>query len=319
MSEGTEDLENILNEAAGVETKPKPKAQPVPETAPQQARENNAVFADQAPVKYMTQEEYVRRELGFEIGVDAVPLPSRGLLYPEGHPLHKAEHVEYKAMTTKEENILLSPALIKKGTMIKELIKSSLMNKDIDVETLVSGDRTALLIAIRSSGYDEVYSPTVNCPRCEAENEMHINLNELDILPLNLDPVVPGENLFEFVLPRTQKVVRFKFLTVGEEEREAQEQELRKKRGLANQQAVTTRLNSTIVSVDGDTNRSNIIRFVEHMPAKDSRALRQYIQKHEPGVQSEVEFVCRECDHVGNIALPIDSEFFWPKAETGTD
>jgi hypothetical protein len=73
------------------------------------------------------------------------------LVYASGHPLHNCETVEYRAMTAKEEDILMSQALNKRGTVIAELIKSCLINKDIDVSTLLSGDRNALMIAIRAS------------------------------------------------------------------------------------------------------------------------------------------------------------------------
>ena len=72
----------------------------------------------------ITAQQYARQELGVEITVDAVPLPSKGKVYPQGHPLCGAQSVEYRAMTAKEEDILMSQALIKRGTVITELIKS---------------------------------------------------------------------------------------------------------------------------------------------------------------------------------------------------
>ena len=44
-----------------------------------------------------------------------VKLPSEGLYYPEGHPLHNQETIEIKQMTAKEEDMLTSRALLKKG------------------------------------------------------------------------------------------------------------------------------------------------------------------------------------------------------------
>ena len=42
---------------------------------------------------------------------EVVDLPSKGLLYPEGHPLSKGT-IEMKYMTAKEEDILTSQNLI---------------------------------------------------------------------------------------------------------------------------------------------------------------------------------------------------------------
>ena len=101
-------------------------------------------------------------------------------------------------MTAKEEDILMSQALIKRGTVITELIKSCLINKNIDVQTLLSGDRNALMIAIRASGYGAIYEPIYACPSCEFKNELQIDLNNLPIKPLTIEPSAPNMNSFAF-------------------------------------------------------------------------------------------------------------------------
>lgn len=260
----------------------------------------------------VTAQQYAKQELGVEIPVDAVPLPSRGLVYPQGHPLHGAEAVEYRSMTAKEEDILMSQALIKRGTVITELIKSCLINKDIDVSTLLSGDRNALMIAIRASGYGSEYSPNLTCPACEFKNEMNVDLNQLAIKPLTINPIGPGENAFEFKLPASKKTVIFKFLNGKEEEEIISDMETRKKKGIMNSNLVTGRLLRSIVSIDGNQNKSMISKFVQYMPARDSLVLRDYINKHEPGVNMKVDFRCTSCDHFEEVTLPMGASFFWP-------
>jgi hypothetical protein len=98
-----------------------------------------------------------KEELGITVETFYAPLPSGGLLYPPEHPLHNLDSAEIKAMTAKEENILMSRALIRKGTVINELIKSSLINKSINVMSLLSGDRMALMFAIRAKGYGDTF------------------------------------------------------------------------------------------------------------------------------------------------------------------
>jgi hypothetical protein len=309
MSQNPNDLESIFNEAS---SNAKQTTQ-IPTT--QQTRRGNEIFAEENRVTEMSREEYAKREFGLEIPVDAVPLPSKGLVYPPNHPLHRAEFVEYKAMTTREEDILMSRALIKKGTVIKELIRSCLSDKSVKVESLLSGDQVALMIAIRSSGYGKEYNPTYTCPKCETKTDMHIDLDTLTLKNLPIEPIEIGTNLFEFILPVSGKKVLFKFTTVEDEEKMIQESESRRKRGMLNDNLVTTKLLSSIVSIDGISNRSDITKFVSYMPAKDSRALRKYMEENEPGVNMEVEFQCGACDHYDNhLALPMGSEFFWPNS-----
>ena len=43
-------------------------------------------------------------QASYQVPTEVVELPSKGLFYPEGHPLHSVETVEIKFMTTKEED-----------------------------------------------------------------------------------------------------------------------------------------------------------------------------------------------------------------------
>jgi hypothetical protein len=256
--------------------------------------------------------DYAKRELGVEIAVDLVPLPSKGKVYPTDHPLFNADSVEYRAMTAKEEDILMSQALIKRGTVITELIKSCLINRNIDVSTLLSGDRNALMIAIRASGYGNMYEPSYQCPSCEFKNELHVDLNALPIKALAIEPVAPGVNGFEFRLPMSKKTITFKFLNGKEEEEIMADMETRKKKGLMNSNLVTGRLLRSITSIEGNYDKSLISRFVQYMPARDSLVLREYIDLHEPGVNMKIDFKCDQCDHFEEMNLPMGAGFFWP-------
>ena len=62
-------------------------------------------------------------ESKFKFPTEEVELPSKGLLYPEGHPL-KSGKIEMKYMTAKEEDILTNQNLIANGTVIDKLLQS---------------------------------------------------------------------------------------------------------------------------------------------------------------------------------------------------
>ena len=98
------------------------------------ARENrNEVFtAAEAQQAGFTTRNVMKEDFDFEIPVESIPLPSNGSVYPGDSPLAGQETLEIKAMTAKEEDILTSRTLIKKGTVISALIKSCLIDKSID-------------------------------------------------------------------------------------------------------------------------------------------------------------------------------------------
>jgi hypothetical protein len=255
------------------------------------------------------------QELDFEIPVETVPLPSQGLAYAVDHPLHGAKTIEIKAMTAREEDILTSKAFIKKGTVITELLRSCLIDRRIDPNTLLSGDRNALMVAIRITGYGADYNVEVDCPSCGVKDKYEFNLAELPITSLGQEPVELGTNRFEFILPMTKKSVTFKFLTGSDEQEIMVAASRRKKGGMIADNLVTNKLQYTITSVDGNTDRSSINHFIRHMPARDSLALRRQMDKIEPGLEMKGWLDCISCDESTEVTFPLGASFFWPDTE----
>ncbi len=259
--------------------------------------------------------DVMKEDFNYEVPVETVPLPSLGLTYPADDPLHGRDSIMVKAMTAKEEDILTSRALIKKGTVISALLKSCLIDKNINVEKMLSGDRNALMVALRVTGYGSGYTAEVDCPACGERSKQTFSLTELPINQLKLNPTIPGTNTFEYELPLTKKKVKFKFLT-GEDEQELSTiAERKKKQGVRTENSVTTRLEYAITSIDGVTDRNKISMFVRNMPARDSLALRKYIDKHEPGIEMKSWMDCPSCFEHSEVRLPLGAAFFWPDTE----
>ena len=66
------------------------------------------------------------------------------------------ETIEIKFMTAREEDILSSRALLKKGIAIERFIQSVIVDHKIKAKDLLVGDRNAILIAARTSGYASI-------------------------------------------------------------------------------------------------------------------------------------------------------------------
>ena len=262
-----------------------------------------------------TQTTNVKIDLGFDVPTELVPLPSNGITYPVEHPFHGVDSVEIKAMTSREEDILTNKVYLKKGTVIGELIKSSLINKNVDPKTLLIGDRTALMFAIRITGYGNEYETEIKCPNCDFKQQYTFDLTTLPIKSLELQPVVQGTNLFAYTLPLSKKTVHFKFLTGRDEEEQVAVAEKQRKLGLSNENNVTNHLQYTVVSIDGVDDKNKIANFIRAMPAKDSLALRTYITKNEPGIDTKHSFECKECEFTGEVDVPIGVTFLWPAAK----
>lgn len=270
--------------------------------------QKNELFGGSAPVT-------AKAEYGSDVPVHLAPVPSNGVVYPANHPLHNKTHVEFTAMSAREEDILASPALIKKGTVITELIRSCLVDKSIDPLTLLIGDRNALMVAIRSAGYGAEYTGEVQCSEreCEAVTERTFDLERLEIRRLSLAPVAEGVNEFETLLPVSGVKVRFKFMTGADEEDMAATADKQKKLNM-NPATVTSNLLRVILSVDGDKDRSKISKFVSKMPAKDSLHLRNLIRREDPGILMKQESTCTVCGQEASVDIPMNHTFLWPSS-----
>ena len=264
-------------------------------------------------MQHVLKNNIMKDDFGWDIPVETVPLPSKGIIYNPDSVLHNKETLQIKAMTATEEDILLSPAYIKDGTAILQLIKSCLIDKRIDVSDLIIGDRNALLVSVRITGYGTNYDVTSRCGNCNESNDTVVDLSSLTISRLKIDPVEPGKNLFLYKLPVTGKSVVYKYLNAKDEKNRQRKQDFIKKHsGGKIENSVITFLEESIVSIEGITDKNKISHFIRNMPALDSRKLRNYIDDNSPGIDMLYSFECKNCQHENTVKLPVNSNFFWP-------
>tara|TARA_B100000131_G_scaffold317344_1_gene359181 strand:+ start:1168 stop:1935 length:768 start_codon:yes stop_codon:yes gene_type:complete len=241
---------------------------------------------------------------------EIVDLPSKGLLYPEGHPLSEGK-VEVKYMTAKEEDILTSMNLIEKGIVIDELLKSLIITK-FDYGDLLIGDKNAIMLSARILGYGKDYQVEVTCGACGEKEDTPFDLTgypykEVDESQFNSD------NQFKFKLPNSEREVEFKLLTHADEHAITEELDRMKKAGMQATGEITTRLRYQLLSVDGNTDKEFINNFINNeFFALDSRAFREHVVSITPDVDFTSYFICESCKNTDEIQLPITANFFWP-------
>jgi hypothetical protein len=166
---------------------------------------------------HVLKQNVVKEVFNWDIPVETVPLPSEGKIYSPSTTLYNRKTIPIKAMTAYEEDILTSQAYIKEGTVINELIKSCVTDKSFDVKDMIIGDRNALMVAIRITGYGSEYRVTSQCQNCNHVNKVAVSLSELPIKRLNIEPIEKGKNEFKFKLPVSKKNVHFKFMTMKDD------------------------------------------------------------------------------------------------------
>ena len=255
--------------------------------------------------------------LSFTTPTEFVDLPSEGRLYPEGHPLENETTLEIRHMTAKDEDILSSRSLLKQGVAIDRLLKNIIVDKRINPEELYVGDKNAVLVAARCSGYGEDYKTQIICPSCMNHQEVDFDLSEKKIYKggdfQDYDVEETGTGTYMIKLPFLQMDVEVRLLTGKQEKYLVKLTENKKKKKLP-EATSTDQFKLMIVSVQGKTDSKTIGSLVDHMPAKDARYLRAAYDRISPNIELKQHFLCSICSfETDELEVPFTSDFFWPK------
>jgi len=240
---------------------------------------------------------------------EIIDLPSGGKVYPKDSPLAEGK-LELKYMTTREEDILMSENLIKKGVVIDKLLDSLIVTDGVNQETLILGDKNAVLVAARILAYGPEYTVEVTNPNNPEQKLEHtFNLTDCPFKELS-ENVDYSDNSFDFKTPIGKNKIKFRFLT-GKEEKLI-EKDLEQARKVGYNSDISTRLRYTITEVDGDNKTETISSFSQNMLARDSMALRTYIQSISPDIDltSEIQIG----GETVSVSIPLTVTFFWPNS-----
>ena len=236
---------------------------------------------------------------------EVVKLPSEGLYYPDG-----LKEIEIEYLTSRDEDLLTTPSFIEDGSVIDKLLERKIVNKSINSKNLLSGDRSALILFLRTSSYGNKYKVSVPDPRNGTTFEEEVDLLTLKYKEVDVKPDEAGEFFVE--IPMRKKIVKFRLLTSGEEE-------IILKNSIARQEAYgeevsefnTMRLKSSIVEINNNRDRSYIDRFVDVMPALDAYTIRRKILDVSPDIEMSYEFKAPD-GYKFRAPLSMGVDFFFP-------
>jgi len=250
----------------------------------------------------------------FDFPTEVIELPSQGKVYPEGHPLSKGT-VEIKYMTAREEDILASQNLIRKGVVLDKLFESVVVEEGLDIGDIFVGDKNAILLATRVLGYGADYEVEVTDPFTLEQQKVSIDLSKVQTKDIDFDKL-NTQNRYEFELPTSKKKIVFKLLTHKDEmdiNKDIQAMQRLSGKGEAPSQDVSTRLRYMIQEVDGNTDRGFINNFVKNnLLARDSRALRNYVREISPDLDLTFNFTSDITGETEALDIPFGAGFFYP-------
>ena len=142
---------------------------------------------------------------------DVIPLPSGGECYA-----NKMGKVKVAYLTAYDENILVSPNLYRDNKVLDEILKNKLINCPIAPEDLLQGDRDAIILWLRATGYGNEFPITATDNESGQKFDAVVDLSKISFKKFNLKGDDHG--WFDFTAPVTKDVIKFRFLTSGDNE-----------------------------------------------------------------------------------------------------
>jgi hypothetical protein len=241
---------------------------------------------------------------------EIISLPSKGLVYPENSPLAKGE-LTVKLMTAKEEDILTSTALIKKGIQLDKLLESIVIEPGVNINDLVIGDKNAILVTSRILAFGPEYEAKITDPFDREEVNITIDLSNIKIKEID-ESKLNRNNEYDFFLPISKTNIKFKLLTHGDELVINKDIEASQKT-LKTSNEITTRYRRIITEVDGVRDAGTISNFVTNrLLAGDSKALRKAILEITPDLDLKFDYTSPVTGETEALRIPFGIGFFYP-------
>jgi hypothetical protein len=263
------------------------------------------IYTNLKTIKVMNEKQY-------DFPTEVLDLPSEGKIYPKDNPLSSGR-ITIKLMTAKEEDILSSTNLIKKGVVLDKLFESIIVDK-VNPNDIIIGDKNAILLATRVLGYGPDYNFSFYSNKKGNSVEVNADLTQVKTKEIDLS-LFDNKNEIEYITPYGKNKILFKLLTHGDEREIEREIDALKKLNKDLSSDVTTRLRYMIKSVDGNSEVGTIARFVNNMRAMDSRAFREYVKKVSPDMDMTIQYT-HEDGEVEEAPISLGVNFFWPTNES---
>lgn len=141
-----------------------------------------------------------------EMAFDVIRLPSNGEGYKD-----KISKMSVAYLTAYDENMIVSPNLYRDNLILDYILQEKLLSQEIAPMDLLEGDREAIILFLRASGYGNEYPITATDEATGKEFDAVVDLSQLKYKEFNLKGDSNG--WFSFTLPVSKKEVKFRFPT----------------------------------------------------------------------------------------------------------
>lgn len=242
---------------------------------------------------------------------EEIELPSRGKFYNGNDgPINGVLHM--KSMTGAEEQILATPRFARRGQNLNMIFQRCL-KEPCRVESLLSVDRTLLLIYLRAISYSSEYEVEIKCPdtnqkfthKIDLFTDLMVNYCPDDFTPDNLYDKLPVSGFnFRYRLSRgTDEVAISDY-----------REKMTKRQGADGiDESWIFRVAMLIEDIEGLTNKAEIAALIKQLRVQDVSYLRTVVTEPPFGIDTKITVYSPFTMNEFEIDLPLETGFFFPR------
>ena len=223
------------------------------------------------------------------------------------------QDVKFKPVTTGQLKKLLTyeneKDLIIQEQALDDMILSSVLSEDFNIDELYLEDRFYLLVELRKKTKGEVLEFSFTCPQCKSQSINRVDLNKLPIKPLDKKETIVdlGHGIKVYlrrVKRKHQKEIKSSMIHqhLSEMQKQAEVQILFHSCAI-----------DKIETSDGlDENLKLVDKqyLIENIPTGDYDKIRKGIDEMAFGLDLRYTTKCRQCNFEAETIVPVENNFF---------
>lgn len=226
----------------------------------------------------------------FKQQFDLLYLPSQGL-YSTKKPF-----IYVKYLTAKEELILTAPMLDYTNIGLDMVLKSCIMDDDINYDDLIIPDKIALQLFLRINSFGQKIELNLICPHCLKEGKSPLDLSILQAKDVIEKPDEKGEHTYFIDNKKNNPSIKVKYkpLTISDD-RKIKEELLKEENLQTAKNELLLTYKYQICSINDNEDKDYIMKSVRNLPIVVSRKMREHFNRILPEIQNDITLICEHC------------------------
>lgn len=198
---------------------------------------------------------------------EIVDLPSKGRCYPKSSPIRRCGGIAVYYLTADDENLIYSSHLIENNGIFDALLNKKIVDKNINPDDLCAADKEAIILWLRRTGYGNDF-PVYGKDFDGTEFTSVVDLSTIEYEELALEG--DDDGYIMYTLPNGD-IIKYTYI-------------INKIVDTEPKTAMGDYLKNHIISVNNNSDRNFVNKYIDNMDTMDSLTLIFSIQANEPQI-----------------------------------